>query len=43
MGREKREERPLQYNVRFSGRICGTVVLGQPGNYLNAFEGCCEG
>ena len=27
MGREKREERPLPYNVRLSGRICGSVVL----------------
>ena len=25
--REKREERPLPYNVRLSGRICGSVVL----------------
>ena len=27
MGKEKREERPLPYNVRLSGRICGSVVL----------------
>ena len=27
MEREKREERPLRYNVRFSSRICGSVVL----------------
>ena len=26
--------RPLPYSVRLSGRICGSVVLAKPGNYL---------
>ena len=42
MGRGKREKRPLRYNVRFSGRICGSVVLALPADYLDAFERCCE-
>ena len=42
MGRGKREERPLPYNLRFTGRICGSVVLAKPADYLDAFEGCCE-
>ena len=42
MGRGKREERPLPYDVRFSGRICGSVVLAKPADYLDAFERCCE-
>ena len=29
----KREERPLTYNVPFSGQICGSVVLAKPANY----------
>ena len=37
----KGEERPLSYNVRFSGRIFGSVVLAKPANYLDAFE-CCS-
>ena len=28
--------------MQFSGRICGSVVLAKPGDYLDAFEGCCE-
>ena len=38
----KREERPLPYNVRFSGQICGSVVLAKPADYLGVFECCCE-
>ena len=38
----KREERPLPYNVPFSGLICGSVVLAKPANYLDDFECCCE-
>ena len=34
MGRGKREERPLPYNLCFSGRICGFVVLAKPADYL---------
>ena len=26
-GKEEVRKRPLPYNVRFSGRICGSVVL----------------
>ena len=36
------EERPLPYNVRFTGRICGSVVLAKPADYLDAFEDCCK-
>ena len=42
MGRGKREERPLLYNVQFSGWICGSVVLAKPAYYLDAFERCCK-
>ena len=28
--------------MQFSGRIWGSVVLAKPGDYLDAFEGCCE-
>ena len=42
MGKGKREERPLPYDVRFSGRICGSVVLAKPADHLDAFERCCE-
>ena len=42
MGRGKREERPLPYNVQFSGWICGSVVLAKPADYLDAFEHCCK-
>ena len=38
MGKGKREERPLPYDVRFSGRICGSVVVAKPADYLDAFE-----
>ena len=38
----KGEERPLPYNVRFSGWICGSVVLAKPADYLDACERCCE-
>jgi len=31
LGRDKRERRPLPDFVRFSGRICGSVVLAKPG------------
>ena len=31
---EREEVRPLPYSVRLSGRICGSVVLAKPGNYL---------
>ena len=41
MGKGKREERPLPYDVRFYGRICGSVVLAKPADYLDAFERCC--
>ena len=38
MGRGKREERPLPYNVRFSSdRICGSVVLAKPADYFGCF------
>ena len=38
MGRGKREERPLPYNLRFSsGRICGSVVLAKPADYFGCF------
>ena len=30
------------HDVQFSGRIWGSVVLAKPGDYLDAFEGCCE-
>ena len=39
MGEGEREERTLPYNVRFSGQICGSVVLAKPADYwmlLNA-------
>ena len=42
MGKGKREESPLPYDLRFSGRICGSVVLAKPADYLDAFERCCE-
>ena len=42
MGKGKREERPLPYDVRFSGRICGSVVLAKPADHLDAFKRCCE-
>ena len=29
-------------NVRFSGRICDSVVLAKAADYLDAFERCCE-
>ena len=38
----KREERPIPYNVQFSGQICGSVVLAKPADYLNVFECYCE-
>ena len=34
MERGREEARPLPYSVRFSGRICGSVVLAKPGDYL---------
>ena len=38
MGRGKKEERPLPYNVRFSsGWICGSVVLAKPADYFGWF------
>ena len=40
---EKKEERPLPYNVRISGRICCSEVLAKPGDCLNDSEDCCEG
>ena len=42
MGREREEARPLPYSVRLSNRICGSVVLAKPGDYLGDFEGWCE-
>ena len=42
MGKGKREERPLPYDVRFSGRICGSVVLAKPADHLDGFKRCCE-
>jgi len=30
LGRDKRERRPLPDFVRFSGRICSSVVLAKP-------------
>ena len=38
MGRGKTEQRPLPYNLRFTGRICGSVVLAKQADYLDAFE-----
>ena len=38
MGRGEREERPLPNNVRFTGRICGSIVLAKPADYLDAFK-----
>ena len=38
MGRGREEARPLPYNVRFSGRICGSVVLPKPRDYLGALK-----
>ena len=38
MGRGKREERPLPYNVRFSGQICGCLTVAKPGEDLRDFE-----
>ena len=37
-GKGEGEERPLPYNVRFTGRICGSVVLAKPADYLDALE-----
>ena len=37
----KREERPLPYDVRFSGQIC-SVVFAKPADYLDIFGCCCE-
>ena len=42
IGKGKREEKPLLYDVRFSGRTCGSVVLAKPADHLDAFERCCE-
>ena len=36
------EARPLPYNVRFSGSICGFVVLAKQGECLDDFEGYWE-
>ena len=41
-GKGEGEERPLPHNVRFTGRICGSVVLAKPADYLDAFEDCCK-
>ena len=41
-GKREEEERPLPYNVRFTGRICGSVVLAKPADYLDAFEDRCK-
>ena len=38
MGRGKREERPLPYNVRFSGQICGSLTMAEAGEDLTDFE-----
>ena len=38
MGRGEREERPLPYNVGFTGQICGSIVLAKPADYLDAFK-----
>ena len=38
MGRGKREERPLPYNVRFSGQICGSLTMAEAGEDLADFE-----
>ena len=39
LGRDKRERRPLPDFVRFSGGICGSVVLAKPDDDLNDFDG----
>ena len=39
---EREEARPLPYSVRLSNRICGSVILAKPGDYLGDFEGWCE-
>ena len=41
-GKGEGEKRPLPHNVRFTGRICGSVVLAKPADYLDAFEDCCK-
>ena len=38
LGRGKKETRPLPDFVRFSGRICGSVVLAKPDDDLDGFE-----
>ena len=38
LGRGKKERRPLPDFVRFSGRICGSVVLAKPDDNLDGFE-----
>ena len=37
-GKGKREERPLPYNVRFSGQICGSLTMAEAGEDLADFE-----
>ena len=37
-GERKKERRPLPDFVRFSGRICGSVVLAKPDDDLDGFE-----
>ena len=41
-GKGEGEKRPLPHNVRFTGRICSSVVLAKPADYLDAFEDCCK-
>ena len=38
MGRGKREERPLPYNVRLSCQICGSLTMAEAGEDLADFE-----
>ena len=41
-GKGEGEKRPLPHNMRFTGRICSSVVLAKPADYLDAFEDCCK-
>ena len=38
LGRGKKERRPLPDFVRFSGRICGSVLMANPPDDLDDFE-----
>ena len=41
-GKGEGEKRTLPHNVRFTDRICSSVVLAKPADYLDAFEDCCK-